>query len=207
MTWVKVCGLRDARGIEAAVSAGADAVGFVLVPASPRWVSPEQAAGLAAGMSATAVILTVDLPPDEVLGLAVAIGAGGVQPYGHHAAAVAAAAARQGLLVLRPVSIDGPTSFDHIPTDQLPLADSAGAFENGGAAVHGGTGRVFEWSHLRSSERAFVLAGGLGPDNVGRAVAEVRPYGVDASSRLEASPGVKDPELIRRFVRAAKDQP
>lgn len=201
MTWVKVCGLRDARGVEAAVAAGADAIGFVLVPQSPRWIPADQAAHLAAGVAVTAVILTVDLTPEEVTGLVLAIGAGGVQPYGLHAEAVAAGAAAQGLLVLRPVSINGPTSFDHIPEDQLPLADS------GGEARQGGTGEVFDWSHLRPGERPFVLAGGLGPDNVGRAVAQIRPYGVDASSRLEVSPGVKDPELIKRFVRAAKEEP
>jgi len=71
---------------------------------------------------------------------------------------------------------------------------------------HGGTGKTFDWSLAREAKElgAVILAGGLGPDNVAEAIRQVKPYAVDASSRLEAKPRVKDPELVRRFVEAAK---
>ncbi len=69
----------------------------------------------------------------------------------------------------------------------------------------GGTGEVFDWARLAPIDRPFLLAGGLTPDNVSAAVRQVRPFGVDASSGLESSPGVKDVDLIRRFIQEAKE--
>jgi phosphoribosylanthranilate isomerase len=77
-------------------------------------------------------------------------------------------------------------------------------FDTAVSGLHGGTGTAFDWSLLAEVHDPFVLAGGLGPDNVAEAIAVIRPFGVDASSRLEVAPGIKDPDSIRAFIKEAK---
>ncbi len=88
--------------------------------------------------------------------------------------------------------------LDTVPSGQIPLLDNAAP------GLHGGSGLTFDWSSIGDQHRDFVLAGGLGPENVADAVAEVRPFGVDASSGLETAPGVKDAERVRMYVERAK---
>jgi len=195
MTWVKVCGLSRPAEVEAAVKAGADAVGFVFYERSPRNIAPEQARGLAGGLAALTVAVTVDLDADSLLHLAEVAGVGAVQPHGENAAAAARAAVEAGLAVLRPVPVSGPVDVSDIPGGELPLLDSD---------VIGGTGHVFDWTWLEGIDRPYVLAGGLGPENVADAIAHVKPWGVDASSGLESSPGVKDLAKVAAFVSRAK---
>lgn len=196
MTWVKVCGMTRAEDIEAAEAAGADAIGLVLMAQSPRAISVDRAAELAAKITTQSVLLTKDLQPEDLIAAALAIGVDAVQPYGAHAFEAAEAAAAVGLFVLRPVEVDSDMSV--IPEDHVLLFDN----RIGGAL--GGTGQPFDHRLLPVSDRRFVLAGGLGPDNVGQAIRASRPWGVDASTRLEVRPGVKDPDLVARFVREAK---
>ena len=198
MTWVKVCGLRTAADVEAASKAGADAVGFVLFQESPRAVRPDLAARLIADATTPSYILTVDASPAEVLDLAAFTGASGVQPYGADASEAAAAARRAGLAVLRPRKVTADLDLTDIPQDQTLLLD---ANVDG---LHGGTGTRFDPALLPEIDRDWVMAGGLDPSNVAEAVRTLRPWGVDASSRLESSPGHKDHELIAAFVREAK---
>ena len=108
MTWVKVCGLRREGDVAAAVEAGADAVGFVLAPGSPRWVAPSAARALAVDVPILTVIVTVDLTPDELMAAVAATGVGGVQPHGDHRQEAAAKAQQQGLFVLHPLAVRGP---------------------------------------------------------------------------------------------------
>lgn len=198
MTWVKVCGLSTPRDVEAAVAAGADAIGLVLSP-SPRQVDVVTARRLTSQSSVTSVLVTVDAAPAAVLEMAAMTGAGGVQPHGLHRRASAIAAASAGLLVLYPVAVGGRTpEINEVPSEHMPLLDTHHS------TLHGGTGDVFDWSLIPAVDRPFVLAGGLGPDNVGEAVSLIRPWGVDASSGLESAPGVKDPTRIRLFVEGAK---
>ncbi len=196
MTWVKVCGLRREAEVAAAVEAGADAVGFVLAEGSPRRLSVEQAASLMAHVPALRILVTKDWDPDAAEAAMEATGADGIQAHGDHAGAVAAAAARRGWLVLRPVSMatDPPRPDPAaIPDDQIPLLDASE-----------GSGTAFDWARAGDIGRRFVLAGGLTPDNVAAAIATVRPWGVDASSGLEASRGVKDIGRVVAFVEEAK---
>ena len=195
--WVKVCGLSRPEDVTAAVEAGADAVGFVLAE-SPRQVSPEVARALGEGLTVERVLVTVDALPDQLMRWAEEAGATGVQPHGRHSAAAGDAAIAEGLIVLHPVPIQSEFDLDDVAADRVPLLDT---YES---ARHGGTGSAFDWTLIEGVQRDFVLAGGLRPGNVARAIAEVSPWGVDASSGLESAPGEKDPELIRRFVREAK---
>ena len=198
MTWVKVCGVGRRVDLEAAEEAGADAIGLVLAPRSVRRLQPEQAAALAKQTDLETFIVTVDSSPAELLDLAQFIECSGVQPHGKHSSEAASAAERAGLSVLFPVPVLGPMDLDHVPEGQIPILDAIAADQ------HGGTGRQIDRGSLPRIERPWVLAGGLGPANVRRAISEARPWGVDASSRLESSPGVKDPALIRAFVEEAK---
>ncbi|MGH9054243.1 MAG: phosphoribosylanthranilate isomerase [Acidimicrobiia bacterium] len=199
MTWVKVCGLTRREDVEAAVEAGADAVGFVLAPGTPRRVDVEQARRLGRDLPVVRVVVTVDLPPDEVLLQVKEAGAEGVQLHGRHASEAAAAAVGAGYLVLRPVRVRDRVDLSEIPEGQIPLLDAYRP------ELHGGTGQRFDWGLIDPGlERRYVLAGGLGPDSVRAAVAGLHPWGVDATSRLEVSPGVKDPAKVAAFVREAK---
>jgi phosphoribosylanthranilate isomerase len=196
MTWVKVCGMTRAEDIEAAEAAGADAIGLVLVPESPRAVTVDQAAELAAGVTTQAVLVTKDLLPEDLVAAALVVGVEAVQLYGAHAAEAADMAAEVGLFVLRPVEVDFDLST--IPESHVPL------FDNRSGPLEGGSGQSFDHRLLPRLDRRFVLAGGLGPDNVREAIRATGAWGVDASSRLEARPGVKDHGLVARFVREAK---
>ncbi len=194
--WVKTCGLRTPDDVAAAVEAGADAVGFVLAP-SPRQVPAGLVARLAEGLAVATFAVTVDLHPDDVEPLMAATGVTGLQPHGAHAAEAATVAAGLGIEVLLPVRVDGPVRPGQAGLGFRPLLDTA-------ANVHGGSGRTFDWGLIDQDGSEFVLAGGLGPDNVAEAIAAARPWGVDASSGLESAPGRKDPERIRAYVRAAR---
>jgi phosphoribosylanthranilate isomerase len=196
MTWVKVCGMTRAEDIAAAEAAGADAIGLVLVPESPRAITVDRAAELAATVTVQAVLLTKDFIPEDLIAAALAVGVDAVQPYGAHASEAADMAAEVGLFVLRPIDLNFDVSA--IPETHVPL------FDNRSGPELGGTGQTFDLRLLPTTDRRFVLAGGLGPDNVGEAIRLSRPWGVDASSRLESRPGIKDPDLVARFVREAK---
>jgi phosphoribosylanthranilate isomerase len=195
MIWVKVCGLTTVDDVSAAVSSGADAVGFVNVPSSPRFISFERAAALAAGVPVETVLLTMDREPDEVLEILEGSPLTGVQPYGRHRLETARAAAGAGYLVL----------FPSVPGAEIVSAPGIPLLDNASKAGLGGTGTAFDWTLTAGVTRDFVLAGGLGADNVAEAVRRVRPWGVDASSRLEKSPGHKDHGMVAAFIEKAKN--
>ncbi|HSJ34017.1 MAG TPA: phosphoribosylanthranilate isomerase [Acidimicrobiia bacterium] len=193
--FVKVCGLGTEADLEAANQAGADAVGFVWWEESPRHRELDTIRRLAAASGVPTVLVTVDLDSAALLDAAGRAEVDAVQPHGENAAVAAAAARRLGFRVIRPVKA-GSVPLDAAPDDLL-LVDTPHP------ELPGGSGERFDWTIL-DLERPFLLAGGLSPDNVAEAVRTVRPFGVDASSGLESSPGVKDADLIRRFIEEAK---
>ena len=195
MTWVKVCGLTRESDVSNAVDAGADALGFVLAPASPRRIGVERAAALMEDVPALRILVTVDATRDMIAGMVEATGADGIQPHGRHARTAANWARHAGFLVLHPV---GHGLLDDIPAEQIPLLDSITDGQ------HGGTGKVLDWAAVDRPERRFVLAGGLDPGNVAQAIATLGPWGVDASSGLESEPGIKDAARVAAFVEEAK---
>lgn len=197
MTWVKVCGLTRDDDVAVAVAAGADAIGFVNVPGSPRYVTLARAAELAAGSTVQSVLLTIDRDPNEAIEMLRVTGIGGIQPYGNRAEQTAALAMAAGCLALLPQqAVPGFTVNNQsgIPLLDTPAVDALG-----------GTGRRWDWSLVAGLDERFVLAGGLGPDNIAEAVSQVRPWGVDASSRLERTPGQKDHGMVADFITKAKE--
>ena len=195
MTWVKVCGLSRPEDVEAAAQAGADAIGFVFYSGSPRLVTVDQARVLGNDFGGMKVAVTVGLGPGELVRLAEDAQVDAVQPYGAEAPAAAEAASLEGLKVLFPVVVHGTPDLDGLPEAAVPLLDSSEL---------GGSGVAFDWGMAKGIGQAFVLAGGLSPDNVGDAIARLRPWGVDASSGLESAPGIKDPVKLAAFVEKAK---
>jgi phosphoribosylanthranilate isomerase len=161
----------------------------------------DQATKLGDGIPVMRFLVTVDLEAEPALEALSAVGADGLQPHGRHAAAAAQAAQHMGYLVLRPVPVGEELDagqIEAIPDRQIPLLDTADEIQ------HGGTGRSFHWAAAGQLERRFVLAGGLGPDNVKAAIAAARPWGVDASSRLEVEPGIKDHGKVAAFIEEAR---
>jgi phosphoribosylanthranilate isomerase len=199
-TVVKICGLTRAEDARAARAAGADWLGFILNGESPRRIAPEAARALCAGLTGvTAVAVLVAAGPEEALDLARRAGAERIQL--HRGDPVAwPDDFPLPLSIAVPVADDGSLTAPLPPARHLVLLDSAHP------TLHGGVGRPFPWETARvvAATRPVLLAGGLDPDNVAAAIETVRPFGVDASSRLESAPGVKDPDRVRRFVQAVR---
>jgi phosphoribosylanthranilate isomerase len=200
-TIVKVCGLTRAEDAEWAIACGADWLGFIVRGESPRAVSADQAGAIVAGLrAATAVAVMVGPTPEEALALARRVGAARVQLHRVDAARWPADFPLPCAFAVG-VGEDGTLAGPLPPEPHLVLLDTAHA------SLAGGTGRSFPWTSARplASNRAVMLAGGLDGDNVGEAIAAALPFGVDASSRLESAPGIKDPDKVRRFVAAVRE--
>jgi phosphoribosylanthranilate isomerase len=194
MTWVKLCGLRTGDDVATAVAVGADAVGFVIAPDSPRFVTPDAVGRLCAGVEIASYLVTQHLGVDAAFVALEQAGTTGVQPHGRHAAEVAAAALDAGLEVLFPIAVDIDTDLHAYPDGAVPLFDTASP----------GTGTPVDRALIEGAPRPFVLAGGLDPDNVVAAVTATGAHGVDVSSGIERESGMKDHELMRRFVEAVR---
>ena len=212
MTKAKICGLTELEDARLAVDCGADALGFVFAP-SPRRISPERAAEIIAGLPASVVTvgLFVNEEPETVEQVVAVSGVSAVQLHGEEPPAVVAELAGCGRLrrgdfgpVIKALRVADADSLDAI--ESYPEA-SAFLLDAYCPDRPGGTGQRFDWALARQAVargRPIILAGGLDPDNVARAIAEVRPFAVDVSSGVEASPGRKDPEKLRRFLRVVK---
>jgi phosphoribosylanthranilate isomerase len=194
MTWIKLCGLRTRDDVVTAVEAGADAVGFVTAAGSPRRVSPSHAAAIGADIVLERFLVTLDLTPEALLRDAVAAGVTGVQPHGRHSAVAARAAAAAGLRVLLPIDVAEDPTLSAATSGMTPICDGP----------RPGSGVGFDWARLDGVDRDYVLAGGLTVDSVGEALERLHPYGVDVSSGIERDRGVKDHDLMRRFVEAVR---
>ena len=206
---VKICGLNDPAGLAAAVEAGADWVGFVFFPRSPRAVTPAEAAALSARHPGGSrgvpgrVGLFVD-PDDAALDAALdALRLDALQLYAPPAR-IAAIAARVAVPIWRAVAVGGPADLPatagaeaRLVIEPRPPAD---------ATRPGGNARRLDWTLTRGwrAPRPWLLAGGLTPEVVGRAIAASGAQAVDVSSGVESAPGMKDPARIRAFVAAAR---
>lgn len=198
MTWVKLCGMTRRADVEAAERMGADAVGFVIAAESPRAVEPAEAAVLGKGLEIDRYLVTVDLKPTDLLDAAKEADVTGVQPHGRYALEAAVAALAAGLAVLFPVPVLDQIDLQAVPDGSLPLLDASDPHR------HGGTGRSFDWNLTAGLDTGFVLAGGLRADNVARAVAETGAWGVDVASGVETTPGVKDVDMMMRFLEVVR---
>jgi len=206
---VKICGLSTPDSLEWAIAAGADLVGFVHFARSPRHVAVETAAALArqAEGRAKTVLLTVDAGDDLLASLVAAMAPDFLQLHGRESPErVAEVRARHGRPVIKALGIgsadDVAAARAFVAAADLLLYDAKPPRD---ASRPGGLGVAFDWSLLTGAPTPFLLSGGLDPTNVGEAVRQVRPAGVDVSSGVERAPGVKDEGRIGAFVTAARE--
>ena len=197
MTRVKICGITSAEDAAAAVDAGADALGFVFVPGTPRYVAPDAAAEILAAMPplVATVGVFVDRPLEEVLGIVSALGLHAVQLHGQEPAAYSR---RMPVPVIRALRVRDAESLQ--PLETYPahafLLDAYVEGRPGGT----GTPIPLDLALRAKGRRPVILSGGLRPDTVAQAIRLVRPYGVDVSSGVEATPGRKDHRKVREFI-------
>jgi phosphoribosylanthranilate isomerase len=208
---IKICGLSTPATLDVALDAGADLVGFVFFPASPRNITLAQARELGARVNGRAGKVALAVDPDDVLiaDIASAVGPDILQLHGHETPErVAEIRKRFGIPVMKVLPIaeaadlaaasEFATVADRLLFDARPPRD---------ATRPGGLGRSFDWRLLQGIDvpTPFMLSGGLHPENVAEALAITRAAGVDVSSGVERAPGEKDPDKIRAFIRAVRD--
>lgn len=209
MVEVKICGLRSEEALDAALGAGADYVGLVFFPPSPRYVAPAAAAPLAdrARGRARIVALTVDATDAEIEAIVAAVRPDVLQLHGRESAARVASLRHRAGAVWKAVPVaaaaDITAGLAAYPAVDRLLLD---AQPPKGATRPGGNARVFDWGVFAGLDlaRPFVLSGGLDAANVAAAIRASGAAAVDVSSGVERAPGDKDPALIRAFIRAAR---
>lgn len=198
---VKICGITRREDLRVAVEAGADAVGFVFAERSKRWLDAGQAEKLVRQVPAfvSRVGLFMDQEADHVVRVLDRVPLTLLQFHGSESADFC----RQfGLPYMKAVTMDRDRAVSEAAADYPDAA--ALLLDSHSAGGLGGTGRTFDWSLATAAPVPLVLAGGLTPENVRRAIEQVRPWGVDVSSGVEDEPGVKNPDRMRQFIKEAK---
>jgi len=199
---IKICGITRLEDALAAVEAGVDALGFMFVEASPRCITPEQAAGILRELPPFVARVGVFVNPsaDKVRAVIAETGIDTLQFHGEETPAFC----RQfGLRAIKAFRVSDAESLN-------PLADfrsETWLLDSFVAGKHGGTGAVFNWDLAAQAVKRggrVILAGGLTPDNATEAVRQVRPYALDVSSGVEFAPGRKDAAKVRAFIAAAR---
>lgn len=201
-TRVKICGITSAQDALAAVHHGADAIGLVFYPPSPRHVSPAQAAEITRRLPpfVTVVGLFVNADREEIAEAVAAARIGLIQFHGNECPEYCAVHQRPWIKAVR-------------MSEDVDLAKAAADYADAAAllldayrpGVPGGTGETFDWDRIPAQQAGrIILAGGLSPANITEAVRRVRPYAVDVSGGVEAEPGRKDAEKIAAFMRGVR---
>jgi len=190
---VKICGITNLEDALAAVDAGASALGFNFYPKSPRYITPQSAAAIVSKLPAqiTKVGVFVNAETEETARIA---GLHVVQLHGDESPGDIQANIRTWK-AFRVTPEFSTQSLDPWPVEAF-LLDSP-------STIYGGSGNTFDWCLARAAGRKIILAGGLDATNVRAAIEQAQPFGVDACSRLESSPGRKDHQKVSQFIQAA----
>ena len=206
----KICGIRTPEALDAAIAGGADYIGLVFFAKSPRNISVADAARLAkaARGKAAIVALVVDADDAQLADIAQHVRPDFLQLHGHESVArVDSIKRRAGASIIKAIAVetaaDAARSQDFAGVADMILFDAKPPKD---AILPGGNGVAFDWRALDSvrGKLDFMLSGGLTPDNVTEAIRATGARAVDVSSGVESAPGVKDAELIRRFLHAVK---
>lgn len=203
---IKICGITREEDAWAAVDAGADALGFVFVPGTPRFIKPERAASITRHLPpfVSCVGLFVNADPALIRAAVTEARLDTVQLHGDESPEVGLLL-RGHVRVIQAFRVQGPKILLQLP-NYRKSADAwlLDAYVPGAA---GGTGARFDWNlavEARELGHPLILAGGLKPENIADAVRQVRPFAVDVSSGVEISPGRKDSEKVQRLIAAAR---
>jgi phosphoribosylanthranilate isomerase len=217
---VKICGITSIEDARGAVEAGADALGFIFVEKTPRYVEPRAAAAIIAQLPpfVTAVGIFWDHPPAHVKAVAAEARLGALQFHGDEKPEDLAA---YDLPVIKTIKLPPASTIEGLPEFRVSEGFQVLSFSKVAAAVlldtavrwsEGEAREPLEWRHAarivvthgNRPRPKVILSGGLTPENVAQAIAIVKPYGVDVNSGVEARPGIKDPDKVRRFLAAAR---
>ena len=201
-TRIKICGVSRPEDVAAAVDAGADAIGLVFHPGSPRYLTLAQAEALAKGLPpyVTPVGLFVNADPATIAAAVAAIPTLVLQFHGDETPAQCAAAGRPYLRAARMAP-----GFDLLDFARR-FGEAQGLLLDAHVEAFGGSGKVFDWSLVpRGVPHRLVLSGGLHAGNVGSGIRELRPWAVDVSSGVESARGVKDAAAIHAFCDAVRE--
>ena len=202
---VKICGITRLEDAAAAVAAGASAIGFIFWPSSPRFIDPHRARAIAAALPpfVTPVGVFVNQPLAYVNGVASLVGLGAVQLHGDETPAFADSVDAP---VLKSVTCGADASAMAETLRQWPARVRL-LLDVHDPVARGGTGRTIDWDAAAriAASRDVILAGGLTPANVADAVARVRPFGIDVSSGVERTPGIKDHQRLKALFEAVHD--
>jgi phosphoribosylanthranilate isomerase len=197
---VKICGITNVDDALAASGLGVDALGFVFHRESPRYVSPDQAGEIIGRLPPfiTTVGVFVDMPPGEVEAIMQHASLDVAQLHGHESPGMCALGRR----VIKAIRVKELGDLEPL----LHYRVSAFLLDTYTQEFFGGTGQIFNWDIALHAKQfgKIILAGGLNPDNVGKAVQWVRPYGVDVSSGVEERKGKKDHRKMELFIARAK---
>lgn len=201
MTRIKICGTTNLVDALVAVEAGADALGFIFVPNTPRYLHPDEAAKIIEELPPfiTTVGLFVNAEQHEIHTVANTCSLDAIQLHGEESPELCLSLKRK---VIKAFRVKDEASLSRL-CDYHVSACLLDAYVKGSM---GGTGRVFDWNLAVKATQygRIILAGGLNPDNIVSAILKVRPYGVDVSSGVEKSPGRKDPAKIKAFIDAVR---
>lgn len=200
---VKICGITNVGDALLAAELGAQALGFVFYPQSPRYVTPEQARGIIRQLPPLVgtVGVFVDEEPATVREIASLAGLDWIQLHGKESPEYCRALGRR---VIKGFPVKGEEIFSELGEYQGAVqAFLLDAYKPG---TPGGTGETFDWELARRAKTfgPIILAGGLTPENVGQAIRVAQPAAVDVASGVEASPGKKDPEKLKAFFLAVR---
>lgn len=189
---VKICGITNEEDAQAAVHAGANALGFNFYPRSPRYIAPLRARRIADAIAGVFLRVGVFVNPQEheLLSAIREVRLDVVQLHGDDCPQLSAE-----------FRIWKSIAPDHVPQSRDPLIEAY--LLDSPSPQFGGSGKSFDWLHAARFPHRAIIAGGLDANNVAAAIRTASPWGVDACSRLECSPGKKDPQLMRDFIRAA----
>ena len=193
---VKICGITNREDALAAADGGATAIGFNFYRGSSRYVNPDQAAEIGSGLTLVKVGVFVNESPAEVARICEYAHIDVAQFHGDESAEMVNQHPGRVWKAFRVTESWTAADLDAYSAEAFLLDAPA----NGS---YGGSGNAFDWSRARGIKKKIVLAGGLDATNVGTAIQAVGPWGVDACSRLELSPGRKDHNKMRRFIEAA----
>jgi phosphoribosylanthranilate isomerase len=202
MVKVKICGITSLEDALTAIEAGADALGFVFYPQSPRHIFPEQAAEIIRRLPpfVQTVGLFVNEDPAIVNHTADQCGLDVIQLHGEEPPGYCRSVRRR---VIKAFRVKGITTLDMLTQYHV----SGYLLDAWSPSAHGGTGQTFNWEIAAEAVQRghrIILAGGLKPENVLESIRQVHPYGVDVSSGVESAPGCKDASRIRLFIERAK---
>lgn len=201
MTKIKICGITNLEDALTAVEFGADALGFVFVPNTPRYIEPEEAAKITVALPpfVTLVGVFVDDNQERIEESAKQCKLDVLQLHGAESPDFCASLKRK---IIKAFRVKDESSLANLPR----YAVSAYLLDTYVKGKMGGTGAVFNWELAGVAKQygRIILAGGLDPENVSRAVRQVRPYGVDVSSGVEAEPGRKAHDKLRDFINAVR---